>query len=406
MIRYQKSKAMKAVGAAFLFMLFNLVSFSAAAKVPEPFQGQDDDSTYYISYDDYSAILKLVVLDTGRSARRSAPRASAKIGTRVKSSRNVYTALEGNRINYAELKEGNNLEVITAIRQSLEKVPTEVPFKLISSKEQLAYWLNLYNITLIEQVAKVYPKTKLEDFLYDDDDGILTQKLLNVAGVPLSLDDIQFNIVTAKFGYNPLIMYGFHQGTIGAPNIRRKAYDGKNVMRQLEANAEEFINSNRGVFKGKKGTMRVSSFYERNEDLFKDFDSDLRNHLLYYAESDYSHEIENAKRIRTNIKDMSINDLFGGYKERGGSANTNSAALSSLQNSTELEDARGLQEGAGGGLSAINMQQIAEEYQSLTSGGRYPPELIKMLRQMAERGEMREQIVKVKQDDGSDETDN
>lgn len=370
---------------------------SAAAfqsEIPEAFRGQDDNSPYTISYDDYTTLLRTVVLDTGRSMRQSAPRARAKVGTRVKSKRNVYTAMEGNRVNYAEFKKDKHLTVLQAIRESLEKVPAEVPLKLLSSKEQLAYWLNLYNITLIEQIAKNYPKTKLEDFLYDEDDGILSQKILNVAGVDLSLDDIQYNIVVGKFGYNPLIMYGFHQGIIGAPNIRREAFDGKNVMRQLEGNAEEFINSNRGVFEGKKGVMRVSTFYERNKNLFKDFDVDLRNHLLYYAESDYSYAIENAKRLRANIKDMSINDLTGGYRERGGSANTNSAALLSLEKA-EVSTPTGTT-----GIAAVNIYDLAEQYESKTPvQGRYSPDLLKMLHTMKKRGETREQIVNIKSED-------
>ena len=75
----------------------------------------------------------------------------------------------------------------------------------------------------------------------------LLEKLLNVAGMPLSLDDIQFTILCQNYDNDPLIIYGLYQGIVGAPDIRTSAYTGDDVYRALEENADIFINSNRGT---------------------------------------------------------------------------------------------------------------------------------------------------------------
>ncbi len=51
-----------------VFMLTGL-AVAQSSTVPEPFQRFDADSKYTIKYDDLTAVLKSVVVDTGRSTR-------------------------------------------------------------------------------------------------------------------------------------------------------------------------------------------------------------------------------------------------------------------------------------------------------------------------------------------------
>ena len=113
---------------------------------------------------------------------------------------------------------------------------------------------------------------------------MLSKKLLTVAGMPLSLNDIQFTILKQNYDNDPLIIYGLYQGYIGGPNIRKRAYTGADVYRSLANNAIEFTNSNRGTYSKDEKVFRVSSLYERNRVYFPDFNSDLSKHLLVYLE--------------------------------------------------------------------------------------------------------------------------
>lgn len=274
---------------------------SANSVVPEPFRGFDDNSKYVITYDDITALYKTVVVDVGRSTRTVAQPTQARTGTMMKSKVKRTTADEANRF-YLETFEDNEngTQLLKTIKSSLEQLPSEVALEYCSRDEQLAYWLNLYNITLLNEVVEIYPKSNLKKYLVGKK-SILSKPLLEVAGVPLSLNDIQFNILKNNYN-NPLVMYGLYQGNIGGPNIRRSAYVGSDVWRALTNNAIEFINSNRGTYSDSKkpDVYQVSSLYDRNRAYFPDFNADLSAHLM-------EHLVEiNDKRMSTNAINSSV----------------------------------------------------------------------------------------------------
>jgi len=128
-------------------------------------------------------------------------------------------------------------------------------------------------------------------------------------------------------------MYGLYQGIIGGPNIRRRAYTSENVYRNLENNAVEFINSNRGTSSKSVRVFRASSLYQRNKEYFADFNSDLKVHLLSYLEGNERGEIQAATTIKPDISDWTVTDLYGSYARIGGSfADNNAAMIDSVKN--------------------------------------------------------------------------
>ena len=227
-------------------LLFFALTGTANTSPPEQFQRFDPTSENTINYRVLTRWLKTVVMDIGRSDRSSA-RYGASIGTRIAPNVSSKTSYEGNRV-YFENFVGNEKaqQVLKGIRENLERIPSEVPLEYFTRNEQLAYWLNLYNITILNEIVAVYPQRNLEDLLVGED-SILSKKLLTVSGISLSLNDIQFTILKENYDNNPLIIYGLYQGIIGGPSIRPFAFSGASVYRALSNNASEFINSNRGI---------------------------------------------------------------------------------------------------------------------------------------------------------------
>jgi len=385
----------------FLFTAF-VVNANSKDELPKEFQGDTWNSKYEISYDDLSALLNATVLDMGLSSKRKMKASKAKTGTRFKSNHKLHTALEANRFYFEAFKDEESKKILTKIRKSLEQVPSEIPLSKLKEKEQLAYWLNLYNVTVLEQLILMYPIKLIEDELVDDD-SFLDKKLLNVAGHNISLNYIHHKIILTKFKKNKDVMYGLYQGNIGSPNIRREAYTGEKVLKQLESNANEFINSNRGVFKGKKNKLRVSRFYEQNKELFPNFEDDLSKHLLYYANGSIRRSIDDAKSIKTNIEDWTITDVYGTLRNYGGGINSNGAAMLDSTSST-ADSAMGLGEGAGSGVQAVNMGFIAESFSERTLAfGRFSPEQVAILKELnANQLENRSSVTVTDLSDGSD----
>jgi hypothetical protein len=336
-----------------LFLAPAVAAESTLSSVPEPFRGHNPASIYTIGYADLNALLKVMVIDVGRSNREKAAPTQPKIGTKMKVNVKRSTINEGNRFFFEEFEDNEEYrEMLQSIRDSLAEVPSVAPLEYFSRNEQLAYWLNLYNLTLLNEIVDIYPKRSLKKVLTGKK-SVLAKKVLNVAGVPLSLDDIQHTILKQNYDSDPLVLYGLYQGIIGGPSIRKRAYTGENVRRLLALNAAEFINSNRGTYSDSETVFKVSSLYERNAAWFPAFDADLRTHLLAFLEGDERGELQAASKIKPNIDDWTVTDVYGTYWEPGGSvADNNAALLDSVKNSF-VDNAQGGQL-VSGNLSAAS----------------------------------------------------
>ena len=357
-----------------LIASFGLVH-AASSGVPEPFQGFDADSKYTIKYDDLTAVLRTVVVDVGRSTREKAAPTQAKTGTRMKVSVKRSTVNEANRFYFETFEDHEDArQYMLNIQKSLEQIPSEAPLKYFSRDEQLAYWLNLYNITVINELIKVYPKRNLKKVLTGKK-SIFDKKLLTVAGIPLSLNDIQFKILKQNYNNDPLIIYGLYQGNIGGPNIRRKAYSGSDVYRALKNNAMEFINSNRGTYAKDEKTFRVSSLYDRNRVFFPNFNADLSRHLLVFLEQPERGELQRASKLKADITDWTVTDLGGTNRNLGGAfADNNAALLDSVKGTTPADGGGTLGAAVGYGSSTL-----ASKGKPMS---RFDPELLTQLQEL------------------------
>lgn len=204
-------------------------------------------------------------------------------------------------------------DAITTYREELESLPDQIDFSRLSSNEQLAYWLNLHNVAVIEQIMLNYPLTRVNrQNAYGTNENLFEAKILTVAGVPLSLNDIRLRIVYQQWD-DPRVIYGFFNGAIGGPEIARNAFDGGTVWTQLDRNADEFINSLRGVEVAQR-ELRVSHLYREAERFFPDFETDLRAHLARFANAETATQLAPGRPVRATVEDWHIADLINGSR--------------------------------------------------------------------------------------------
>ncbi len=297
--------------------------------LPEPFQGHNNKIDLRINYDDLDALLDLSVMDFGRSSRIAGKNDDPRTGTRLKDRQPKFaliTTNEANRFYFESYREEPQKSAFEKISKNLQTLPGEVPFQQWPENEQLAYWLNLYNITLISELIDAYPVQKLKKF-YNDSDSPYFEKSLQVAGIDISLHDIKYKIVPAKFGYDPLLVYGFFQGHIGGPSIQTKAFTGQHVWQKLSLIATDFINSNRGTYLDHQGRFYVSELYERDKVFFEKADKTLYSHLEKHLEGSMRTELKYATNLKPRINNWRITDLYGTDREYGGGISDNPAAM-------------------------------------------------------------------------------
>jgi len=314
--------------------LFLVISSKGIAEndIPLEFKEASPDSNLKINFDLVNLLLDASVLEMGASKRARGEDEQANTGTRLKQSVNRRTDNEGNKFSYEFFKDNKQRKKLIAVKSYLENLPLDTPLNLYNKREQLAYWLNLYNVSLINEIVKEYPKRVLKSFLTGKS-SIFDQRILNVAGVNLSLNDIQHKILKEQYNSNALILYGLYQGIIGGPDIRKEAFTGKNVYELLEDNAINFVNSNRGTSVNRKlNEVRTSYFYLQNSRYFPNFNNDLKRHLLLYANDDITGEIMLAKELKPNITNWKVTDLYGTTRTFGGGS-----AMFVLNNNLEFQ---------------------------------------------------------------------
>jgi hypothetical protein len=303
-----------------------LVSFGAAV----PVSAQDsvvratpaDDFARFVPRSDtvaprldfsyWDKALHWFVLRMGRSLRESEPQPDKLTGSHMIFGHDSRYRLEGNRVAFSVMTDDARRE-LTEYRRDLEQLPDSVPLTRLSRNEQLAYWINLHNVAMIEQIALAYPlstpsRLRIGDALLDE------APFITVAGVHMSPRDIRTRIVYPNW-HDPKVIYGFWHGDIGGPSISREAYDGSNVGQLLDEVAQEFVGSLRGTQRS-GDTLLVSRLYlEAQPFYFADWPRDLRVHLLKYSSPEVTELINATQKVDARIEETDIADLSKGERE-------------------------------------------------------------------------------------------
>ena len=256
--------------------------------------------------------LSWFVLGMGPSLRQMPPPLSPGIGTRFIWGHTSRYRLEGNRVAF-QYMEAEQRDALVEYRADLERIGSEIDIASLPRNEQLAFWINLHNVAVIEQLALAYPvqspsKVEINGVPLDDADFI------TVAGVDMSPKDIRTKIVYPNWK-DPRVIYGFFRGDIGGPSIQRVAYTGSNISRLLESNANEFVNALRGVDASGSKLMVSEIYKEAQPFYFPGWEPDLRAHLAKYAEDDVSKILANTDRLEASIYETDIADLSKGERE-------------------------------------------------------------------------------------------
>jgi hypothetical protein len=184
-----------------------------------------------------------------------------------------------NRVRYAIVtpEDRTALKNYLTMLQSLE-------ISSYNRAEQKAYWINLYNASIVNLVLSRFPLVSIRDINISP--GLMARgpwsaKLLTIEGERVSLDDIEHRVLRPIWKDNR-IHYALNLASLGSPNLQPEAYTGDNTEALLEKAAREFINHPRGV-EITNGHLKVSSLYVWFDEDFGASAEGLMEHWQEYA---------------------------------------------------------------------------------------------------------------------------
>ncbi len=208
-----------------------------------------------------------------------------------------------NRIAYGQVSDSSRAGL-----QAYINGLAQTPISQFNRREQLAYWINLYNALTVKLVLDHYPVRSIRDIksgLFSF--GPWGKKLVTVEGEQLTLDDIEHRILRPIWK-DPRIHYAVNCAALGCPNLQPTAFTATTVQPLLDQAAVEFINHPRGVtVKGRK--LVVSSIYVWFQADFGDSDEGVIQHLRQYASPDLSKVLAKVMKISSDRYDWTLNGV-------------------------------------------------------------------------------------------------
>jgi hypothetical protein len=147
-------------------------------------------------------------------------------------------------MNYKDLK-AKDAKALADLRQRMAAVDSGA----LAPTDQLAYWINLYNISVVATVVEHYPVNSIRDISTDPIIrlNVFKKETVPVKGGMMSLNEIENQKIREGFK-DPRIHFAINCAAFSCPPIRPEAYVGSRLGEQLDDQARRFLNdAKRGV---------------------------------------------------------------------------------------------------------------------------------------------------------------
>jgi len=209
-------------------------------------------------------------------------------------------------------------------------------YLVLSPDEQLAFWINAYNLKMLEIIARNYPIESSwwlrltwppSDIRHIE--GIRTDYKFIVMDEEFTLAEVESRIFRKTFG-DPRVFLAITYACRSSPALRRRPYRGRGLDRQLDEQVRSFLAGPQGLQIDRAGkVVRLSALFKPSwhgkefvdrygtDRKFKDRDPATRavlNFLTSYIsrEDVYFLETENYALEYANF-DWRLNDTSRGY---------------------------------------------------------------------------------------------
>jgi hypothetical protein len=169
-------------------------------------------------------------------------------------------------MDYTHLK-ARDARTLGTLRQQLSKVNVAA----LKPKEELAYWINVYNINTVATIVENYPLKSIRDLSTDPiiRFNVFKKDRVPFNGALLSLDDVENAKIREAF-HDPRIHFAINCAAKSCPPIRGEAFRGDAVDAQLDDQARKFLTS---VRYGKRGEALIVHVTKIADWFGKDFDA-------------------------------------------------------------------------------------------------------------------------------------
>ncbi|UCF56339.1 MAG: DUF547 domain-containing protein [Deltaproteobacteria bacterium] len=143
------------------------------------------------------------------------------------------------------------------------------PGNLQNKEEEIAFWINAYNIGAIKMIMDHYPVDSIRSTKINWLKNPWNKKILTIGNETYSLGQIEHDILIGKYG-EPLIHFAIVCASLSCPDLSPQVYQGAGVMEQLERQAQQFLqNEKKGLWmRREKGEVHFSMIFKFDKKTF------------------------------------------------------------------------------------------------------------------------------------------
>lgn len=204
----------------------------------------------------------------------------------------------GKGMNYRALK-ARDAQTLAGLRQRLAAVDPAA----LSRNDQLAYWINLYNLSVVSTVVEHYPVASIRDISTDliVRLNVFKKPTVRMKGGAISLDDIENEKIRQGFK-DPRIHFAINCAAESCPPIRTEAYQGARIGEQLDDQAQRFLNGPHGVHLQRDGDTLIVHTTKIMDWFGDDFDTWGGGRLAFLAKHVSADKRAQIEKAGTDVK--------------------------------------------------------------------------------------------------------
>lgn len=197
---------------------------------------------------------------------------------------------------YQGLK-ARDISKLDATRQAMAQVHVQS----LTGKEQLAYWMNLYNISIVGLIVDQYPVRSIKNLSRGlNPYGVFDLPVVRYEGGIVSPNRIENQFIREGFK-DPRVHFAINCAAKSCPPLRPEAYVGSRLDEQLDDQARRFLAGPSGArIEVKPGavTLRVTKIADWFKKDFESWGGGLVPFLRKYLTADRQAQIDAARHVR------------------------------------------------------------------------------------------------------------
>ena len=160
------------------------------------------------------------------------------------------------------------------------------PGTIKNREDEIAFWINTYNIGAIKMIMDHYPVDSIRSTTINWLKNPWNKRIITIGKKAYSLGQIEHEILIGKYG-EPLIHFGIVCASLRCPELSKQVYEGSNLIGHLEKQARLFLkDSKKGLrIDRERGEIYFSQIFKFDKKTFPNGAKDAIPLIVRFVES-------------------------------------------------------------------------------------------------------------------------